>query len=209
VAILGSGSDYTVFFNHLGVPSLDMLFDGPYGVYHSSYDSHEWMRRFGDPSFEYHAAMARLWGLMALRLANADLPPFDYAAYGRDILAYLAELTPLAREHRVPLDLEAAREAAFALSRVGLPQVPAEPARARSAAAGLLRAERELLARDGIPGRPWFRHLVYAPLPSYEAETLPGVREAVLAGDVDRAQAQVFVLAAALQRAVRALAPAR
>ena len=68
---LGSGSDYTVFLNFLGVPILDMSFNGPYGVYHSVYDNHLWMDKFGDPGFVRHAAMTRLWGVIALRLANA------------------------------------------------------------------------------------------------------------------------------------------
>jgi N-acetylated-alpha-linked acidic dipeptidase len=68
-----------------------------------------------------------------------------------------------------------------------------------------MRAERALLDPAGIPGRPWFRHLVYAPLPSYEAETLPGIREAVQAGDAARARRQATVLAAALRRAAEIL----
>jgi N-acetylated-alpha-linked acidic dipeptidase len=69
-------------------------------------------------------------------------------------------------------------------------------------------AERALLSPGGIPGRPWFRHLVYAPLPTYQAETLPGVREAVVAGDAAVARAQLEVLAAAIRRAA-ALASGR
>ena len=60
VGDLGSGSDYTVFFNRLGIASMDILFDGPYGVYHSVYDDYAWISRHGDPGFRYHAAMARL-----------------------------------------------------------------------------------------------------------------------------------------------------
>ncbi|HXH07770.1 MAG TPA: M28 family metallopeptidase, partial [Vicinamibacterales bacterium] len=75
---LGSGSDYTVFLNFLCVPVADLSFDGPYGVYHSIYDNHHWVARIGDPGFRYHAAMVRLWGALALRLANADVPPLDY-----------------------------------------------------------------------------------------------------------------------------------
>lgn len=210
VRILGSGSDYTVFFNHIGVPSVDAVFDGPYGVYHSIYDTHEWMRRFGDPGFKYHAAMAQLWGVMALRLANADVLPFDYAVYGRDILAYLDDLEAVARARGAAVDLAEARSAATALSR-SRAAGPASEAAAASAArnAALLQAERDLLAPGGIPRRPWFRHLIYAPLPTYEAETLPGVREAVVAGDAAAAREQVAVLAAALRRAAATLgAPA-
>jgi N-acetylated-alpha-linked acidic dipeptidase len=205
VNVLGSGSDYTVFFNHIGVPSVDMLFDGPYGVYHSIYDSHEWMRRHGDPGFRYHAAMARLWGLMALRLANADVLPLDYATYGRDLRAYLDDVERLAGERKLSLDLKAARAAAGALAALPRPAAggPAEVLRRRNR--GLLAAERALLDEAGIPGRPWFKHLVYAPLPSYEAETLPGVREAVLTGDHRRAAEQVIRLTRALERALSSL----
>ncbi len=205
VRILGSGSDYTVFFNHIGVPSLDMLFDGPYGVYHSTYDSHDWMKRFGDPGFRYHATMAKLWGVMALRLANADVLPFDYAAYGRDILDYLDDAAKLAKEKAVALDLAAARSAAEQLSRIPDPVTVADRRKAELRNRTLLQAERDLLSPAGIPDRPWFRHLVYAPLPSYEAETLPGIREAILAGDAARAQAQAAALAAALAQAVYTL----
>ena len=205
VAILGSGSDYTVFFNHIGVPSADLVFDGPYGVYHSLYDSHEWMTRIGDPGFRYHAAMARLWGLLALRLANADVLPLDYGAYGRDLLAYLDDVATLARSRGVDAGLDRARRAAQTLSRLGVSEptgnATADAARSRA----LIEAERDLLAADGIPDRPWFRHLVYAPLPSYQAETLPGVREAILAGDAARAREQAERLAGALERAGRTL----
>jgi N-acetylated-alpha-linked acidic dipeptidase len=200
VAVLGSGSDYTVFFNHVGVPSVDMVFDGPYGVYHSIYDTHEWMRRHGDPGFLYHAAMARLWGVMALRLANADVLPFDFGVYGRDLAAYLDDVEALAREKQVALDFSAARRAAAELSALAPPR-PAPAAPPAAVNRGLMAAERALLSADGIPGRPWFRHLVYAPLPSYQAETLPGVREAVIAGDAARARAQLDILAAAIRGA--------
>ncbi len=75
---LGSGSDYTVFLNHLGIPVADLTFDGPYGVYHSIYDTHAWVARIGDPGFRYHATLVQLWGLLVLRLANAAALPLDY-----------------------------------------------------------------------------------------------------------------------------------
>jgi N-acetylated-alpha-linked acidic dipeptidase len=196
-----------VFFNHLGVPSVDMVFDGPYGVYHSIYDTHAWMRRHGDPGFLYHAAMARLWGLMALRLANADVLPFDYGVYGRDLASYLDDVEAVAKARNVPLDASAARAAAAELAAVALPRdVP--PQRQAAMNRSLLAAERAWLSPDGIPGRPWFRHLVYAPLPTYQAETLPGVREAVMAGDAARARAQIGALTAAIRRARDAAAGA-
>src|SRR5262249_26950590 len=82
---IGSGSDHTVFLNHLGVPVIGLEFDGPYGVYHSVYDNFFWMNQFGDPGYRYHTLMSVVWGRLALRLANADLLPFDFAAYGRSL----------------------------------------------------------------------------------------------------------------------------
>ena len=94
---LGSGSDYTVFLNFLGVPIVDMSFSGPYGVYHSVYDNHLWMEKFGDPGFVRHAAMTRLWGVMALRLANADIVPLDYRASADRIREFVREKVESAR----------------------------------------------------------------------------------------------------------------
>ena len=88
---LGSGSDYTVFLNFLGVPIADMTFTGPYGVYHSVYDNHLWMQKFGDPGFLHHTAMTRVWGVMALRLANADVVPLDYRATADRVREFVKE----------------------------------------------------------------------------------------------------------------------
>jgi N-acetylated-alpha-linked acidic dipeptidase len=95
--------------------------------------------------------------------------------------------------------------AADALAAVPAPVPQATAAGNAAVNAALMRAERALLEPAGIPGRPWFRHLVYAPLPSYEAETLPGVREAVRAGEMARAREQAALLAAALRRAAALL----
>src|SRR5262249_20500620 len=93
---LGSGSDYTVFLNFLGVPIADMSFTGPYGVYHSIYDNHLWMKKFGDPGFERHVRMTRMWGVIALRLANADVVPLDYRATAGRIREFVTETTDAA-----------------------------------------------------------------------------------------------------------------
>src|SRR5207249_900763 len=115
---LGSGSDYTVFLNFLGVPVVDMSFTGPYGVYHSMYDDHLWVSKFGDPGFRYHAAMTRLWGLMALRLANADIVPLEYSPYAVRIGQFVDELAgrtaPGDRDAMVRLRAAADRFAAAA-----------------------------------------------------------------------------------------------
>ncbi len=212
--ILGGGSDFMVFLHHAGVPSLDMTFDGPYGVYHSAYDDYRWMERFGDPGFRYHAAMSRLWGLLALRFADAELVPLDYSLYANEVAAYLEGLRKIAAAdffaaHLQPLldrcdawRKEAARVTGELESWRGGIRVPDQPERINAA---LMAEERCLLDERGLPGRPWFRHLIYAPLPSYEAETLPGLREALGAKAMDRVREEAARLSGALDRALTAL----
>jgi len=81
VGDLGSGSDFTPFFQHVGVPSTDVSSGGPYGVYHSVFDNYAWYTRNADPHFLYLQEMARVFGLEALRMADADVLPYDYVAY--------------------------------------------------------------------------------------------------------------------------------
>jgi N-acetylated-alpha-linked acidic dipeptidase len=218
--LLGGGSDYMVFLQHLGVPSLDMIFDGPYGVYHSVYDNFRWMDRFGDRGFHYHAAMARLWGLLALRFANADILPFDYALYAGELATYLEGLEKTAsgeffREELHPL-IEKAREWKNAAATVsahleawrkgGKGAAPElNPALRAKINTAQMAQERALLHDEGLPDRPWFRHLIYAPLPSYEAQTLPALRSALEAGDQELAKQEARRLLGALERAVRSL----
>ncbi len=230
--LLGGGSDYMVFLQHLGVPSLDMIFDGPYGVYHSAYDNFQWMDRFGDPGFQYHAAMSQLWGLLALRFANADVLPLDYSTYAAEVSAYLEGLEKVApaefyastirpliekcQEWRkvgatLTEELEARRggeSLVVILDSDNRPMTNAEmlldPGIRLEVTSTLMAQERALLDERGIPGRPWFKHLIYAPLPSYEAVTLPGLREALERQDMEGAREQAARLGAALDRAVEA-----
>ncbi len=213
--LLGGGSDHMVFLQHNGVPSLDMIFDGPYGVYHSIYDDFLWMARYGDPGFHYHAAMSRLWGLLAMRFANADLLPFDYAVYAAEVALYLEGLKEIAPPdffegeirpliERCGVWRGAARKMTVQLEawRAGESTDPAAHPETNSR---LMAQERAWLDEEGIPNRPWFRHLLYAPLPSYEAVTLPGLREALEARDLRRARHQARRLQRALERARHAL----
>ncbi|HEV2177576.1 MAG TPA: M28 family metallopeptidase [Terriglobia bacterium] len=210
--VLGGGSDFMVFLQHDGVPSLDMIFDGPYGVYHSLYDDYNWMSRFGDPGFRYHAAMSRVWGLLAMRFADADALPLDYSIYATEVAAYLKSLQKIApadffKEVIQPLveKCDTWHDAAVRMNQE-VKHTGSGVRRDKLAAtridARLMGEERALLDDRGIPGRPWFRHLIYAPLPSYEAETLPGLREALTVGDMARAREQAVVLGEAVERAI-------
>lgn len=215
---LGSGSDYTVFLNFLGVSVIDMSFDGPYGVYHSQYDNHQWVARIGDPGFRYHEAMTRLWGVMALRLANADAVPLDYRPYAARIGEFAREVEKkwLDRTDKVGDAAPALSALTTAVAALAAAADAAFAEQSRALAAGdraslsaintrLLQAERALLDPTGIPGRPWYRHQIYAPKFTYAPELLPGVAEAVATGDGVKVTGQIDRLIAALGRATATL----
>jgi N-acetylated-alpha-linked acidic dipeptidase len=212
---LGSGSDYTVFLNFLGLPVADLTFDGPYGVYHSIYDSFNWVDRVGDPGYRYHAAMGRYWAVAALRLGECDYVPLDYAAYAQEVQRYLDETEQLARGLGVEVDLGAVRDAANVWGKNG--RLALEVARKAVAAGdmarvervhrGLMKVERALLDPDGLVGRPWFKHLIYAPRPTYKASVLPALTEAIEARDQSRVKLEVERLTRALQRAASVIEP--
>jgi N-acetylated-alpha-linked acidic dipeptidase len=189
---LGSGSDYTVFLNFLGVPIVDLTFEGPYGVYHSVYDNHLWVQKFGDPGFAHQTAMARVWGVMALRLANADVIPLDYRATAGRVREFVKEIGdtagPRQRTAMRPLGDAVDRFAAAADAMAArIDRMLSTDAVDRVVASridqALMKTERAFLDAAGLPGRPWYRHQLFAPKPTYEPEILPGVSEALRARD--------------------------
>lgn len=107
---LGSGSDYTAFLDRYGIPSLDMSYRGEYGVYHSVYDSFAWMDSYGDPTYERHRAVTRLWALMAYRLASRDVLPFHMTTQAEYISAAVGDMQ--ARAEETGVDLTGLEEAA-------------------------------------------------------------------------------------------------
>ncbi|HEX9189031.1 MAG TPA: transferrin receptor-like dimerization domain-containing protein, partial [Vicinamibacteria bacterium] len=223
---LGSGSDYTAFIDHLGVASLNLGFGGmdDGGIYHSIYDSFHWYTSFSDTDFAYGRALAQTVGLAVLRLADADLLPFEFRGLADTTGEYLKDLKELLagkqaevaetnrqieegvfeatldprrptvapRPETVPPHLNFAplENAVAALERSA-----SRYAKARARVEGrtvppdvlgrvnamLLRSERLLLSPAGLPRRPWFKHLLYAPgvYSGYGAKTMPGVREAI------------------------------
>ena len=212
VGDLGSGSDYSVFLQHLGVPSTDMSSSGDYGVYHSVFDNFAWFKKFGDPDFLYEQEMARIYGLEVLRMSSADVLPYDYENYGKEILVYLDAARNKSKERfgdKAP-DFSAALDGARHLQEVGVKMLQKQrkmPAAADRMNAKLREAERALLIPEGLPNRPWFHHAIYAPgqYTGYAAVVIPGVNEAIDRGDLRRTEQQVAALAAALNRAVLVL----
>ncbi len=214
VGDLGSGSDYSVFIQHLGVPSADMTSSGPYGVYHSVFDNFAWFKKFGDPTFAYEQEMARLLGVEALHMSSADVLPYDYELYGKEISAYIDQAKNKAGQALgadAP-DFSKASEAAKRFSAAGakLLAVQKDPPQGEAAVRlnqVLIGAERALLLEKGLPNRPWFRHSIYAPgqYTGYAVVVIPGVNEAIDAKKGALTTEQLQVLTDALNRAAAVL----
>lgn len=217
----GGGSDFAGFYNHLGIPIAEWGFGGPAGTYHSAYDTHAWMERFGDPGFLYHATAARIGAAMALRIANAEILPYDYAEFARTMRGYLPALRrgfgakgwdstavdPLA----AAINRLAVTAQAFAVARdLALLQGVARPTQA-SANAALLKVERAFARPSGLKGRPWYRSLIYvADIDNgYANMNFPGVNEAVRAGDRALALTEITDLAQRFGDAANAIDEAR
>ena len=236
---LGSGSDYTAFLDHLGVPAVDVGFSGRYGVYHSVYDNFTWMEKVGDPEFLTHAMAARLYTVLAMRAAAAEVVPLTFVPYGEALRD---------ARRRPPADGRAQGPRRRARAEPSPPigvRGPGRPGRGRSAASrprptaldratddarraattcrasswprvndALTRVERAFLLPDGLPGRPWFKHAIYAPglTTGYASWPLPGsarrsstTTPTMLAAQVPALVARIDAAASAMRAAQRAI----
>ncbi len=211
VGDLGSGSDYTPFIQHLGVPSTDIGSMGPYGVYHSVFDNYNWFIKNADPSFVFEQQQARVFGLEALHMADADVLPYDYVTYGKELSDYLTAAKKKASDEKISgLDfspaLAAAQRFTTAAEAVYKKQQTVPPDTTQLNAQ-LRQVESDFLSSAGLPNRPWFKHTVYAPgeYTGYAAVVIPGVNEAIDAKDSSRASAQLSILTEAINRAAGTL----
>ena len=214
---LGAGSDFCPFFDHAGIPSMDMGFGGDYGVYHALYDDFYWMKHFGDPTFAYHATAARILATMALRFDEADVLPFDYAAYAAEIAHAASDLAVRSGaqtngETKLKSVTDAAAELSAAASRASQAVQNAsshtiDPANAMKLNRALANVEQAFLVPEGLNGRPWYKHTIYAPgsYAGYAAEEMPGVSEALDRRDSAALHREEDALAAALRRAASRL----
>lgn len=246
IGALGSGSDYSSFIDHLGVPSLNLGYGGEDdgGIYHSIYDDFYWFTHFSDTAFVYGRALAQTAGTAVLRLANADLLPFAFTNLAETVDGYVKDLQSLRdkRAEQITERNQAIDEDAFRLTsdprdpviapkrQQAAPQLNFAPllnavdslnhastrydrAYASAVAAGrasvakgvnerLLQAERTLTSSEGLKGRPWYTHMLYAPgfYTGYGVKTVPGVREAIEQGQWQEADREIVRAAAALER---------
>ena len=217
VGALGAGSDFCPFLDFAGIPSIDLGFNGEYGVYHSLYDDFYWMKHFGDPSFAYHAALARILGMLALRLDEADVLPMDVPGYAAGLSHSAADLPARAKQLGVDpavmkpifdasIDLSAAAARASQSLQL-LANAPLDAVHEKEINRAIASFDQLLLAPEGLPGRPWYEHLIFAPGSNagYDAEIFPGVVETLDRGDPALLRQQCDALAAALHRAAARL----
>jgi N-acetylated-alpha-linked acidic dipeptidase len=244
IPALGSGSDYTVFVDHLGVASVNFGYGGEDegGQYHSVYDDFYYYTHFLDTTFDYERALAQTAGTMVLRMADADILPFQFSDLADTVHLYVTQLKTLATEKHDEIkerDQEISDGVYQALydPKKNMVPPPVEPippylnfapldqasddltdaAKAFDAAyanaggnppdglnADLIRSERLLTDDRGLPNRPWFQHLLYAPgfYTGYGVKTIPGVREAIEQKKWSEADEQIVRVSAALEHEV-------
>lgn len=229
IGALGSGSDYTPFLQHIGIPSINLGFGGEDGggVYHSAYDDFYWYTHFSDTSFVYGRALAQTTGVMVMRLADAELLPYSYTNLASTVQRYLDELEKLIGSERddvvelnreidegtyaaikdprepmtIPTKKDVPPHLTFAPLQNGADALTRSAARyagalrdarqrgdtvlasssLESVNALMIRSERRLTDDRGLPGRPWYKHQLYAPgfYTGYGVKTMPAVREAI------------------------------
>ena len=206
-------TDYTAFLGNVGMSCIDMSFSGPYGVYHSQYDNYFWMSRIADPGFRYNTTMARLWGVLSWRIANADVLPMRYSGYASEVARYLEQMEERTVDKGAKkIELTVAREAAIRWQRSAesfeaqLQQhlssdLPLAEQAASRIDALLIGVERAMTEDTGLLRRPFFKHLIYAPQPSYREEVLPRIFEAIDDGRWEAIPGYEKELAAGFDRA--------
>jgi N-acetylated-alpha-linked acidic dipeptidase len=208
---LGSGSDYTAFLDYLQIASLDLGFggDGGGGVYHSVYDSFYWYSHFSDGTFVHSAALSRVIGTAMLRLADADVLPFEFRATAATLREYVEEIARMPEVEK-RLDLKPIRDAIEtldsqaakyekAMGRLDRLGARADLAKLNEA---LYTSERSFRYDAGLPRREWFKHVAYAPgfYTGYGVKTLPGIREGVEQNQWEEAKTFVPIVADAIRR---------
>src|SRR5689334_5085455 len=212
----GGGSDFAGFYNHLGIPITDWGFGGPQGIYHSAYDSYHWMSKFGDPGFQYHATAAKIGAAMLLRIANADILPYDYVEFTRTMQRFATQAGQAIAEKHWTVSVDSLTHAigrmqatAVAFNEARDRALAAHPStvQLKQANAALLETERQLTRSAGLATRPWFRNLIYASDENngYATMVFPSIGEAIRLGDQKIVAREIADLAARFDAATRAL----
>ena len=217
---LGGGSDFAGFYHHLGIPAGGIGFDGPDGIYHSMYDSYDWMTRFGDPAYKAHRAGAQMVSVILARLANSDILPFDYVTFGTEMGRLVAQLDSGVARKQWTVSTKGLKDALDRFTGVArvfgaardsaLGRGTRDPARAARVNAALMQVERRLTRPEGLVSRPWYRSLQFASDldNGYATMAFPTVNEAIRYADAATAERELTDLAARVDQARAALVDA-
>uniref|UniRef100_A0A0E0JIH0 Transferrin receptor-like dimerisation domain-containing protein n=1 Tax=Oryza punctata TaxID=4537 RepID=A0A0E0JIH0_ORYPU len=208
------GSDFSAFVQHVG-PG--------YPVYHSLYDDFVWMEKFGDPGFRRHAAAASIWGMMALKLADEEILPFNYMSYPVELEAYtkvvenevrgtVISCSPL---HNAIRALKKATtkvngERKELLRQLSSNQLRKDSMKIRTLNDRLMQAERAFTNREGLFKQEWFKHLVYGPSEQndWESASYPGVDNAIVSARKDNTTESWKFVQHEIHRVARAITQA-
>ncbi|XP_058085241.1 probable glutamate carboxypeptidase AMP1 isoform X3 [Magnolia sinica] len=219
----GMDSDFAAFVQHAGIASVDLYYGKDFPVYHTAFDSYDWMKKNGDPLFHRHVAVAGIWGLLALRLADDPILPFDYHSYAAQLQEHTKALSVLLdsdislRPIKASIqELVAAANGIQELKKLGEQESMENPLELwrRALNDRLMLAERGFLGADGLKGRRWFKHLVYGPPNDHESKLsfFPGIADAISRGakitKTERqsdVQHEIWRVARAIQRAAMVL----
>jgi N-acetylated-alpha-linked acidic dipeptidase len=214
---MGGGSDFAGFYHHLGIPSGGIGFDGPDGIYHSMYDSYDWMSRFGDPKYAAHRAGAQLVSVIVGRLANSDILPLDYAAFGTEMSALVSQLDSGLTKKQWTVSTQGLKDAldrftgvarVFNTARSAATTI--DSARAVRVNQALMQVERRLTRPEGLVSRPWYRSLQFASDMDngYATMAFPTVNEAIRYADARAVERELTDLIARVDQARAALVEA-
>lgn len=209
-------SDFAPFLHHAGVPSVDLYYGNAFPVYHTAFDSYDWMVKHADPFFHRHVAVAGVWGLLGVRLADDPILPFNYLSYAAQLQNYTDSLCKLLEEdvslHPLTSAIQELMDAATQVEDE-IKTIKEEETKGhvsvlkrRMLNDRLMLAERGFLDTDGIQGRQWFKHLVYGPASESKLGFFPGVADAIYQSKRQAViQHEIWRVARAIRRAASAL----
>lgn len=194
----GGGTDFMAFLNHFGAPivSFDGVAPGTTGRYHCTCDDFYSLKKFNDPDFTFGTAIGNEKALVALRLTQADVLPFNYSSYATETAEYLRDFDGAQKTKfgNAVIDLSASIDSAQAWADAATKLESARDTRLdRNQGARtyeklndtLMQAERTLLTANGLPDRPWFKHQIYAAQfhNGFAIQKLPGLYDALMVNE--------------------------
>lgn len=200
----GGGSDFVGFMHRLAIPVIDIASSGPYGVYHSLYDTYAWMKKFGDPDFQHHARMARILSVLLNRAAMSTVIPIDYTLLADWVREKSLQVVGTSGLDTRKLDdaVEALRKGGEAINtaRTALAEADPDPIRVAALNRAVCGIGRLLAVEGLLKDRPFYRNALVATdeKDGYGADVFPAVAEALRQGESSKAQAAIDALAAIL-----------